>query len=1111
MTIIRRLTGVAVVALAAALFVSAQGSAMAGWEKADSVEDNSKWDHEGRASDGDPALYAIDKTNSTGLGTPLVMKFGAPETGIVAKKLRVKADWWGPFNKRIVIKIQYRNTDGEWVWATVHNAAFESTENAVYKYIPVPEGKRRIRRVQFQWEYKVSGYWFWLYELQLFEVDGAVEPGAETLEPSSVNAESAVLRGRVEKDGNDICQVLFQYGTGASFTDPGENDPDWTGDFGTGEARSRFVNGLTPGVTYYCRAVVRNSAGLHRGEVRSFVACAGESDDGSVWVSPTGWDTDSHTYNNHTRKWQDGGNAYDDWNASSARCYHEIHDPELRSPWLYFYTGAGLYDGVRFRAARPDAYTSSIEIQVPDSLEEWKTIYIGGFQHDTFQVKGFPLADLSQARVRFYVSQPGVGAYWNLFEFDFRKVGVNLAVAGTPYYREEQPGVHLFLKQDVVPVQFRFGPGINGLDTGRVVVRVNGSVKLYTTPECAPADEIADGRQFDLSTVAGRDALSSTLTGRTLYVRGFARSGAERDSRVSCSLADAQVELAYDEVKFTVVDSVLTVCDQFDDTRKASSPGSYDFVVVAGEEGGKSRIAVSAELVPGAPEEMKSRLRLSLENSAGTVLASGPAGEGLLEWLDDGDWYQAACAYDADGNGDISDEEKKANRGLLVWAVEIGIVPLKQPSVYVGEGQTYSVLVNPIPPDPMPASVDWESRALVCSGGIPEPCDEVYDSCTATGAASWETSFEVDREFGYRVQLTLKWPDGLSVVRSYRQFVYTLENRGAYARRVSNPEETSYQYIKPMEHFDIGSTFSFFAGQYFQSRGFGTYDNTPASAQIKCQVWSRDGPDILLYSGNGSKFEYKLGDNPGDIGDTMVRFYRDKNNSGQHNWNEVKIDSQRFWVMNCKTLNVDVHVSDRLADFAGKTDAERKTLVQEAFDRASALYLKKDSQWDWRACVKLAAKSVTVFAAGPDRPDPVPVAYEDGVLVEAPFKLHHEEADLTFVDRIEGPLRGVTFRRDWRTIVAEWCGADGDTKMIPHEFGHGLGLGDNSSTWWALRTKNIMNDLSSYGTFVDLNWDQAAQMDGGPQPGSQGGPLGLPYEAHDDSDVNDGVEIPWDN
>jgi len=537
------------VALAAACVFGAQFEAMAGWTTAQSVEDNAKWDKEARASDDDPGLYAIDKTNAATLGTPLVMKFGAADTGIVAKKLRVKADWWGPFCEKIVIKIEYRDDGGNWVWHALWDAPFTAADNAVYKYIDIPQGKRRIRSVQFQWKYKVSGYWWWLYECQLFEVNGAQIPYGETLEPSSVNTGSAVLQGTVAHDGYDVCQVLFQYGTSAAFAAPAADDPNWIGDFGTSDTRSKFVNGLTAWTKYYYRVVVRNSAGSHAGEVKSFIACPEEGEDGSVWVSPTSCTTGSHSYDDHTYEWQDGGNAFDDWNESSARCYHEIHDPELWSPWLYLNTENGLYNGLRFRASKPDAFTEKIEIQLPDSEEEWKTTYVGGFQHDTFEVKGFELREVSQARVRFKVSQAGVGAYWNLYEFDFRKTGVNLVVDGLPYYKEENPGALLVKSGTALPVEFRFGPGVDLLLEGSVTVAVSGSIKLFTDQGCTT--ELTK-LSYDLSNTDDRTAFAEKLLNRTLYVRGEAVSAAAMDAHVKCSLShDGAV--AEDQVNYTVV------------------------------------------------------------------------------------------------------------------------------------------------------------------------------------------------------------------------------------------------------------------------------------------------------------------------------------------------------------------------------------------------------------------------------------------------------------------------------------------------------------------------------------------------------------------------------
>jgi PKD repeat protein len=576
------------VALVFGVLLSSQ--AQAGWTQATGQEDpEGKWEDEGKASDGDAALYAIDKSNRVGDGAWLVLNFQKDGEGIESNRLRVNADFWAPIADKLRIEVRY---DGENEFVNV-NIVDGVVPNAVYAEFVLPkEGK--VNAIRVRWHYVKSGYWFWLYDIQLFEVEPPPidPPQGETLEPSSVNLTSAVLRGRVKSDGGGACQTRFVYGTDAAL--PADSPATaWTGSFGADDEFTAFVKDLTPGAAYYYRAEVKNTAAARAGMIESFTACAEESEDGSVWVSPNGSATDAHRYyydpNDATKfreyKWTDGGNAHDDWNESAARCYHEIHDPELWSPWLTFSTQEMLCGGVRFKAAKPDNYIEKVQVEVLSST--WYQVYDGSFTHKEFEVCNFELDRVLGARIRFKMSQAGVGAYWNLYEFDFQQVGVNLIVPGLAYYKEEDPGARI-VRNVAVPLAFKFGPRIASYGAGVVKVVFTSRLKLYVdegcTQELATDVGSATTRTYDLADTGQRQQFQDELLDKTLYVRASENSPALRDSWVQCEFIHPEVTAA-DKVVFTVMgedpdldvdsnnDGALTTADDTPAGAEMSAPG----------------------------------------------------------------------------------------------------------------------------------------------------------------------------------------------------------------------------------------------------------------------------------------------------------------------------------------------------------------------------------------------------------------------------------------------------------------------------------------------------------------------------------------------------------
>jgi hypothetical protein len=541
-----RLSGTSVGFLVASIILTSTfaSSAYAGWEKAQAVvahpNDNGdaddKWADKAKASDGDPALYAVDKSNRSGWGAWLELQFGGAK-GLLAGHLRINADWWTGAVDKVMIDIQYAEQTN---WVTVHEGA---VPNAVYKEdIVFVAGN--VSKVRFRYHYTRSGYWFWLYELQLFEiVNPVVAPGGYTSCASNITKKSAVLHGMVTSDGGEPCHVRFEYG----MTDALGKWTDWQTGFGDGETVAASASGLIEKQRCFYRMWVKNSAGDVACGNLNFLVCAEEEDDGTVWVSPVGSSTDSHAYDGASYKWEDTHNAHDDWDASAAQCYHMIHDPELWSPYLHLTPGIGLFNGLRFKAAKPDGYIDRIQIQIEKS-SGWADVYDGPFAHDEWEIKSFAAYPIMNCRVRFHMSRAGVGANWSLYEFDFRKTGINLVVPNLDYMFEEHPGVIMgwtlgYLER----LEVVCGPGIESLTSGIVKLELGPNTLLYR--DTTERQELL-ARTFDLSNPEQRATFHDCLMNKILLVGGAEGSQRQGDGYVKLSVDYDGLPLG-DEIHYT--------------------------------------------------------------------------------------------------------------------------------------------------------------------------------------------------------------------------------------------------------------------------------------------------------------------------------------------------------------------------------------------------------------------------------------------------------------------------------------------------------------------------------------------------------------------------------
>jgi vacuolar-type H+-ATPase catalytic subunit A/Vma1 len=370
----------------------------------------------------------------------------------------------------------------------------------------------------------------------------------------------------VDKDGGAPCSAVFEYGTTTACNGGTKPVP---GSFGSGMEAVAQLTGLEANRTYYYRLVASHPGvpgQLSRGEVKSFVACPEEREDGTVWVAPVSSSSDQHDYQGTTYQWETPGAAYDDWDASAARCYHMIHDEELWSPYLYLTPKQpGLYSGLRFKAARPDGYVDRIQIEIRKSTG-WEMVHDGPFQHSEFEVKSFELYPIMDCRVRFHMSTAGVGAYWSLYEFDFLQAGINVVASMLPYYLEERPGL-IMSKGRPETISFKFGPEVIVATEGVVTIDFDARFKVFEDAECTCQIKIGDDPHvrfsMNLADSAQKKAFLDGFYNRSYYIRADDQSSdAPYDSPVKCALTLAGTTVE-DKVLCTVATLDLVGTPEF--------------------------------------------------------------------------------------------------------------------------------------------------------------------------------------------------------------------------------------------------------------------------------------------------------------------------------------------------------------------------------------------------------------------------------------------------------------------------------------------------------------------------------------------------------------------
>ncbi|MBD3246339.1 MAG: hypothetical protein GF333_04945 [Candidatus Omnitrophica bacterium] len=378
--------------------VFAGSSAYAAWVSPTSHSDpNGQWTNETRAYDDNTSTYA---SHGGGAGWRGFIVLNVPNIAY-CDRVRVSSDFGYGIVDAVDIDVY---ADGSWV------DAYQGAINDVSWTEVTFTAQTNVTAVRFRYHYTSGGWQFWLYELDAWSGTPPAPPTVQTDPATSTSTNSANLHGELLTDGGETCEYSFEYGTDTSYG----NTTAWTGNLAAGNTFSQYISGLTAGVTYHFRARARNDQGTATGDDMTFFT----GSPSSGWVSPTG-SSDS------SGDWQDEDKAYDNELSTYAYAYHDINDPD--GQWSFFLVltldDPITCDRIRFNAKSSDIDRADIDIYDGSS---WTGVYNSDFSDQTFVEQGFTQQTVSQARIRFRVDANNKGLYWQLYEFDFQKVSLNV-------------------------------------------------------------------------------------------------------------------------------------------------------------------------------------------------------------------------------------------------------------------------------------------------------------------------------------------------------------------------------------------------------------------------------------------------------------------------------------------------------------------------------------------------------------------------------------------------------------------------------------------------------------------------------------------------------------
>ena len=357
------------------------------------LDSTSQWSSETRVYDDNTGTYA---THTGGAGWRGFLELTL-SSAIYCNRVRVFSDFGGAVD---LVDIDIYNSTS---WVDKYNGTISNCAWSELSFT----AETNVTKARFRYHYTSGGWNFWLYEFDFWQGVPLTLPNGITLNATSVDKTTAILRGNVSDDGGEPCEYRFQYGSNTSY---GINT-SWGGSEIKDSQFGTMIYNLTLGQTYQYRVQVRNSIGTVNGSNKNFTAATPSLG----WVTPTNF-IDPNT------QWQNENNIYDDDTDTYARSYHDANDPDgVWSFYIHVNHSVLICDKVRFYAKGPTGdvvYVDQVDLDVKKG-GVWVDVYQGTFTDRQWVEKSFTQGSASEARIRFRVNSNTGGLYYELYEFDF--------------------------------------------------------------------------------------------------------------------------------------------------------------------------------------------------------------------------------------------------------------------------------------------------------------------------------------------------------------------------------------------------------------------------------------------------------------------------------------------------------------------------------------------------------------------------------------------------------------------------------------------------------------------------------------------------------------------
>jgi hypothetical protein len=360
------------------------------------ADPSSQWTEETRAYDENTGTYA-SHLGAVGWRGFLELSLSSP---IYCDRVRVYADFDTYYVDKVSIDIYNSTSWIEKYNGTITDCAWDELEFSA---------ESNVTKARFRYHYITGSVYLWLFEFDFWQGQPLTLPNGTTLNATSIDETTAILKGNVSDDGGEPCEYRFQYGANTSY---GTNTT-WGGSEVKDSEFGTMIHSLTLGNTYQYRVQIRNSFGMVNGSNKNFTTA----------IPSLGWVTPTSHYDSNSQ-WSNEINVYDDDTDTYTRSYHDINDQDgLWSFFIYLNHSVLICDKVRFYARGPTGDPAQVDQVDLDVYRGgvWANVYEGTFSDKQWVEKSFMQGSVNQSRIRFRCNSANSGLWYQLYEFDCNK------------------------------------------------------------------------------------------------------------------------------------------------------------------------------------------------------------------------------------------------------------------------------------------------------------------------------------------------------------------------------------------------------------------------------------------------------------------------------------------------------------------------------------------------------------------------------------------------------------------------------------------------------------------------------------------------------------------